>query len=105
MPALALDLKYRGKLEPATVVTTVMSNMGSTNGVRENNIEHIQAGVGDRNVVMAMRESGAILGGEDSGHVVFLDQHTTGDGLFHHVAFHDASWPIAIKNSLNFAAK
>ncbi len=80
--SLALDLKYRGKLKPATVVTTVMSNMGLRMVLSENNIEHIQAGVGDRNVVMAMRESGALLGGEDSGHVVFLDKHTTGDGLF-----------------------
>ncbi len=80
--SLALDLKYRGKLKPATVVTTVMSNMGLRMVLSENNIKHIQAGVGDRNVVMAMRESGALLGGEDSGHVVFLDKHTTGDGLF-----------------------
>ena len=80
--SLALDLKYRGLLKPPTVVTTVMSNMGLRMVLSENNIAHIQAGVGDRNVVMAMRESGAILGGEDSGHVVFLDKHTTGDGLF-----------------------
>jgi phosphoglucosamine mutase len=80
--SLALDLKYRGLLKPPTVVTTVMSNMGLRIALKENQIKHVEAGVGDRNVVVAMRETGAILGGEDSGHVVFLDRHTTGDGLF-----------------------
>jgi len=80
--SLALDVKYRGKLKPPTVVTTVMSNMGLRMVLAKNSITHIEADVGDRNVVMAMRKAGALLGGEDSGHIIFLDQHTTGDGLF-----------------------
>ncbi|MBW2367173.1 MAG: phosphoglucosamine mutase, partial [Deltaproteobacteria bacterium] len=62
-------------------VTTVMSNMGLKVALDEMGIEHLSADVGDRHVMEMMINEGANLGGEDSGHMIFLDHHTTGDGL------------------------
>ena len=70
-----------GKLTNSIVVTTVMSNMGLGAAFDHLGIEHIKTSVGDRYVVQEMRKSGAVIGGEDSGHMIFMDQHTTGDGL------------------------
>ena len=64
-----------------TVVTTVMSNMGLGKALSDMHITHLKAAVGDRYVMEQMIASGAVLGGEDSGHIIFLDAHTTGDGL------------------------
>ena len=74
-------MKMRGMLKGNTVVSTVMSNMGLSIALQEMNISHVVTDVGDRHVTEAMRSSGAVLGGEDSGHTVFLDHHTTGDGM------------------------
>jgi phosphoglucosamine mutase len=70
-----------GRLVKPVVVTTVMSNMGLRAALRSMDIDHVATRVGDRNVVEAMKSYGAVLGGEDSGHMVFLDRHTTGDGI------------------------
>ncbi len=71
----------QNRLCPRRVVTTVMSNMGLKTALEEMNIAHEISAVGDRRVMEKMRATGATLGGEDSGHIIFLDAHTTGDGL------------------------
>ena len=76
----AKGLKDRGKLENNLLVSTVMSNLGLTIACRANGIEHHAAKVGDRHVLEQMRRLGAVVGGEDSGHMIFLNHHTTGDG-------------------------
>ena len=76
-----LGLQERGLLSTGTVVATVMSNLGFVNAMRDAGIEVLQTAVGDRYVLEAMRAGGHALGGEQSGHVVFLDHATTGDGL------------------------
>ena len=74
-------LKQKGRLKENQVVTTVMSNLGLCIALKNMDIKHTFSQVGDRRVVEKMISSGAVLGGEDSGHVVFLDHHTTGDGM------------------------
>jgi len=74
-------LKSQGQLRNNVVVSTIMSNIGLTVALDRMGIDHETAGVGDRRVMEKMRATGAVLGGEDSGHIIFLDQHTTGDGL------------------------
>ena len=64
-----------------TVVTTVMSNMGLGKTLSDLHVTHMKSIVGDRYVMEQMLSCGAIIGGEDSGHIIFLDAHTTGDGL------------------------
>jgi phosphoglucosamine mutase len=59
-----------------------MSNIGLKAILKEKGINHIIADVGDRYVAEEMRSSGSILGGEDSGHMIFMDKHTTGDGIY-----------------------
>ncbi len=76
----AKHLKKNGRLKNNLLVTTVMSNIGLRLALEKLGIEHAAAKVGDRYVMELMRERGACLGGEDSGHIVFLDRHTTGDG-------------------------
>jgi phosphoglucosamine mutase len=73
--------KERGRLRNNRVVTTVMSNFGFLSFLRETGIEHGACKVGDRYVLEMMREQGAVIGGEPSGHMIFLDHHTTGDGV------------------------
>ncbi|HWH30218.1 MAG TPA: phosphoglucosamine mutase [Mycobacteriales bacterium] len=77
----ALGLRERGRLRTGTVVATVMSNLGFVNAMRDAGIDVVQTAVGDRYVLEAMRAGGHSLGGEQSGHVVFGDLSTTGDGL------------------------
>jgi phosphoglucosamine mutase len=77
----ALSLKERGALRADTVVATVMSNLGFLHAMRAVGIEVVVTPVGDRYVLQALREQGLSLGGEQSGHVVFADRSTTGDGL------------------------
>jgi phosphoglucosamine mutase len=77
----AKTLKDQGELKNNLVVSTVMSNMGFRVALRDLGIGHMASNVGDRYVLEKMRESEAILGGEESGHIIFLLHHTTGDGL------------------------
>src|SRR5262245_5135108 len=77
----ARDLHERGMLRGGGVVATVMSNLGLERALGELGLELVRTQVGDRYVVEEMRRSGYNLGGEQSGHVVFLDHNTTGDGL------------------------
>jgi phosphoglucosamine mutase len=71
----------KGTLKHNTIVSTVMSNLGFYKELEKNNIDSIQAGVGDRYVMEEMRKGGYNLGGEQSGHIIFLDYITTGDGM------------------------
>jgi phosphoglucosamine mutase len=77
----ALGLKERGGLREDTVVATVMSNLGFHHTMRRAGIAVQTTAVGDRYVLEALRRGGLSLGGEQSGHLVFLDHATTGDGL------------------------
>ncbi len=81
MAICASHMQAQGTLAHSVLVTTVMSNMGLGIALRRMGIAHITAGVGDRHVIQEMINAGAVLGGEDSGHMIFLDHHTTGDGL------------------------
>jgi len=74
-------LQKEGKLKNSAVVTTVMSNSGLSMTFREMGIRHLRANVGDRYVLEKMLAEGAVMGGEDSGHIIFLEHHTTGDGI------------------------
>jgi phosphoglucosamine mutase len=77
----ALDARDRGGLPTNTVVTTVMTNLGFRQAMAEHGIAVQQTAVGDRYVLEAMLAGGHHLGGEQSGHLIFLDRATTGDGL------------------------
>ncbi|MDM5227803.1 phosphoglucosamine mutase [Cytobacillus sp. NJ13] len=74
-------MKEQGRLKQSTVVSTVMSNLGFYKGLEANGVESVQTAVGDRYVVEEMKKNGYNLGGEQSGHIIFLDYITTGDGL------------------------
>ncbi len=74
-------LKSQGQLNKNTLVTTVMSNIGLYKALEAENIESKQTAVGDRYVMEEMRSGGYSLGGEQSGHIIFLDHITTGDGM------------------------
>lgn len=77
----AQHLRSQGRLKNNTVVTTVMSNVGLSRSLEKLGIRHLTTRVGDRYVMEGMRAAGASLGGEDSGHLIFAEQHTTGDGI------------------------
>ncbi|MFQ5795077.1 MAG: phosphoglucosamine mutase [Candidatus Bipolaricaulia bacterium] len=81
MVCAALHLEGRGRLDPRTVVATVMSNMGMERALNRHKIELIRTRVGDRYVAQEMEACGARLGGEQCGHIIFRDHSTTGDGL------------------------
>jgi phosphoglucosamine mutase len=81
MAICAEDMVRRKKLKKNTVVATVMSNLGLELFLKERKIRIVRAPVGDRYVVEAMRAGGYNFGGEQSGHLVFLDHATTGDGI------------------------
>ena len=81
MAICALDMKRRGVLKHDTLVTTVMSNIGLELAMRDAGIRLVKTSVGDRYVLEYMRKSGCVLGGEQSGHIIFLDHGTTGDGI------------------------
>lgn len=74
-------MNKKGILKENTIVTTVMSNLGFDVAVKELEMKTMKTKVGDRYVLEAMLENGYILGGEQSGHIIFLDHNTTGDGL------------------------
>jgi phosphoglucosamine mutase len=77
----ALALREQGRLHADTVVATVMSNLGFHHAMRDAGIAVVTTAVGDRYVLEALRERGLSLGGEQSGHLIFGDFATTGDGL------------------------
>lgn len=78
----ARNLHAEGKLKTNTVVSTTMSNMGLEIALKKSGIRMLRANVGDKYVLEEMLKTGAILGGEQSGHIIFLDgDATTGDGL------------------------
>jgi phosphoglucosamine mutase len=77
----ARDLQARGLLTNSTVVATTMSNMGLEAALKRSGIEMLRAAVGDKYVLEQMITTGAALGGEQSGHIIFTGRSTTGDGL------------------------
>ena len=81
MALCARRLLRRGRLPKNTVVTTVMSNLGLERAMQAQNGKVLRTNVGDRYVVEAMRSGGYTFGGEQSGHLIFLDHATTGDGI------------------------
>jgi phosphoglucosamine mutase len=81
MLLLARELQRRGELANDTVVATTMSNMGLEIALRESSIKMLRAPVGDKYVLEEMRKTGAVLGGEQSGHIILSREATTGDGL------------------------
>ncbi len=81
MTICAIDMADRGRLKNKTLVTTVMSNMGLDLSLGKRGIRVVRTAVGDRYVVEGMVSGGYNLGGEQSGHTIFLDHNTTGDGI------------------------
>ena len=78
---IASKLKEEGKLNKDTIVTTVMSNLGLNKYCEKNGLKLVQTKVGDRYVLEEMLKNGYNIGGEQSGHVIFLDYNPTGDGI------------------------
>lgn len=77
----AVHAKKKGLLKNNIVISTVMSNLGLRHAFKANGIEHVMTGVGDREVLKKMDETGSVLGGEDSGHMIFKEFLPTGDGI------------------------
>ena len=77
----AHSLLEAGGLTGQVLITTVMANLGLDVAMRALGVEMVKAKVGDRYVLQEMKSRGAVLGGEQSGHVIFLEHQTTGDGL------------------------
>jgi phosphoglucosamine mutase len=90
LAAAAVALHEAGRLTKDTVVSTVMANLGFRRAMEEARITVLETSVGDRYVLEEMHRSGAVLGGEQSGHIVFLEKATTGDGLL------TATWFLAL---------
>jgi len=81
MAICALQMMKEGRLRKGTLVATVMSNLGLEKAMQKAGGKLVRAAVGDRSVMEKMIEGGYNLGGEQSGHIIFLDNNTTGDGL------------------------
>jgi len=81
MAITAVQMHEAGRLPLDTVVSTVMANLGFELAMKERGITVIKTKVGDRYVLEQLQTSGAVLGGEQSGHIIFLEHNTTGDGL------------------------
>jgi len=81
MALAAIDKKSRSVLNKNTLVATIMSNLALDRAMRDRDIKVVRTKVGDRYVISAMREGGYNLGGEQSGHLIFLNHNTTGDGI------------------------
>lgn len=77
----AKQMKDEGRLANDLVVSTVMSNLGLAVACKRHGFKHHASQVGDRYVLEDMLRLGAVIGGEDSGHMIFLEHHTTGDGI------------------------
>jgi phosphoglucosamine mutase len=87
LASCAIDMHERGTLVGGVVVTTVMANLGFHHAMRDAAIDVVATQVGDRYVLEEMLRRGAVLGGEQSGHLIFREQATTGDGLLTAVRF------------------
>ncbi len=87
LAACAVTLKEEGRLAGGVVVTTPMANLGFRLAMASAGIEVVEAKVGDRYVLEEMLSRGAVLGGEQSGHVIFAEHATTGDGILTAVTF------------------
>jgi phosphoglucosamine mutase len=87
LAACALAMRQSGELTGDVLVTTVMANLGLRKAMKDAGIEVLETKVGDRYVLEEMLRSGAVLGGEQSGHLIFLRHATTGDGLLTAVLF------------------
>jgi len=81
MAICAKEMKKEGTLNNNLVVCTVMSNIGFSIALKELGIEQEATQVGDRYVLEEMQAKGSVIGGEESGHIIFLNHHTTGDGI------------------------
>jgi phosphoglucosamine mutase len=81
MAVCALDMSKKGKLIKNSVVGTLISNMGLEEFLRSKNIKFLRSGIGDRCVFEEMIKNNFVLGGEQSGHLIFLEHSTTGDGM------------------------
>ena len=92
-------MKKKGTLKKNTIVATIMSNLGFFQMGEKEKIHIEQTKVGDRYVLERMKEIGANLGGEQSGHIIFLDDNTTGDGLLS--ALHLLEVMVESKKSLS----
>ena len=103
MAIVGCHMKKQGKLKGNTIVATVMSNLGFFIMGEKNEIKIEQTKVGDRYVLERMKEIDASLGGEQSGHVIFLDENTTGDGLLS--ALHLLEVMVETKKPLSELAK
>lgn len=96
----ARDLRARGRLRGDTVVGTVMSNLWLERALHGEGIRLTRAPVGDKYVLEEMQRSGSVLGGEQSGHIIFLERATTGDGLLTGVMLMD----LLLRNGIDLAA-
>lgn len=103
MAIIGTHMKKQGRLSKDTIVATVMSNLGFFLMGERNQIQIEQTKVGDRYVLERMKEIGANLGGEQSGHIIFLDENTTGDGLLS--ALHLLQVVVETGNPLSELAK
>jgi phosphoglucosamine mutase len=103
MAICGIFLKQQGKLAKDTIVVTVMTNLGFTLMGKEQGIHIEKTKVGDRYVLENMLENGYNLGGEQSGHVIFLDDNTTGDGLL--TALHLLQVMVETKKPLSELAR
>ncbi len=103
MAIVGNHMKSQGKLKGDRIIATIMSNLGFFLMGERNKIEIQQTKVGDRYVLERMREVGASLGGEQSGHIIFLDENTTGDGLLS--ALHLLQVMVETKESLSELSK
>ena len=99
MYAIAKSLKRRGKLANNLLTTTVMSNFGLQEALDREGIKLRRAAVGDRYVLELMQNTGCVFGGEQSGHLIFLEEHTTGDGIFAAIRFLEALKRSGLKAS------
>jgi len=87
MAVASIFLKQENRLKNDTLVATVMSNLGLENACRENGITLLRTAVGDRYVLEEMQKNDLVLGGEQSGHIIFAEHATTGDGLISALQF------------------
>ena len=95
----ALDMKHRGTLHNNKVVVTVMTNIGFHQAMKNAGIEVVTTPVGDRSVLLALDDESLSLGGEQSGHIIYRDLATTGDGLLAAVSL--AALIVESKKSLS----